>query len=94
MTELGPLGIGHDQRVTRGHFEHPHECALARDGEPGLIELLERQELAGLADGRSLPGMLALQDHVVRPFAGLSHSRWSSMALAPMAAPEGSEPVI
>ena len=61
---------------------------------PSLIQLLERQELARLAGRRSGWHALGLQDHVGRPFAGLSHSRCSSMLVAPMLAPALSMPVI
>ena len=94
MRDLSALGVGHDQRVARHHLEHAHQRPLGGDRQPGLIELFERQQLARFADGRSGGRMLAFQDHVGRPFAGLSQSRWSSMAVAPMPAPDGSAPVI
>ena len=48
--------VGEDQRVRRRDLEHAHERALARDEQAGVVDRLDRQQVAGLPQLRIRAG--------------------------------------
>jgi hypothetical protein len=54
MRDLGPLRVGHDERVLRRHAQEAHQRPLARHQHTGAVERLDGEQLAGLRQ-RPLP---------------------------------------
>ena len=48
VRDLGPLGVGHHERVLGRHAQVAHQRPLARDQHAGAVERLDGQQLAGL----------------------------------------------